>query len=394
MNTNLRRSLVLSLLLAAACVAGANAQTTAPAAAAPAAELNPLSALPTSDLVIYANMRRIMTELAPHILAHDPSMLAKVTGALEMVKAKTGVNVMGIERVVVGLRLLGPVGPQFKKENLGIVIIAHGDFDANAFVTFAKAETKGKMSEQAYAGKVVYSEPPPEPPQTKPDSDRPAFVVLDANTLVIGDLAQVRASVDAAAGTGRLDPALARLATEDENALVGIGVNFSPSVAQHLSASVGPDEVLRAGVRLLVSTVKQLSLSAGVGPGSFNVNLGARFCDAQQAQGVGDVLAAVRSKVIRDDPKLAGLLEGMQVRAEGQDVRVRAEIKGEVLRNLGTMFAGRREGSGTSTGTTSPPPQAAPPPADADKTTAPADTGIKPPTNKATQRRRSRRRGR
>ncbi|HWT02270.1 MAG TPA: hypothetical protein VN256_18615 [Pyrinomonadaceae bacterium] len=391
MNTKLQRSLILSLLLAAFCVAGGKAQTTATATAAPA-EFNPLSALPASDLVIYADMRRIMTDLAPHILAHDPSMLAKVTGVLEMVKAKTGINVMGVERVIVGLRLLGPVGPQFKKENLGVVIVTYGDFDANAFVAFAKGETKGKINEQTYAGKVIYSEPPPEPPQTKPERDLPAFVVLNANTLVIGDLAGVRESVDAAAGTGRLDPAVARLATVDEAALVGVGVNFSPTVAQHLSASVGPDEVAQAGVRLLAATVKQLSLSAGVGAGSFNVSLGARFCDAQQAQGVGDVLAAVRRKVIKDDPKLAGLLEGVQVRTEGSDVRLRAELKGEVLRNLGTMFAGRREGAGTST--TSPPPQAAPPPADTEQKASPADPGIKPPTNKATQRRRSRRRGR
>ncbi|HJU54307.1 MAG TPA: hypothetical protein VJ715_07045 [Pyrinomonadaceae bacterium] len=393
MNTKLR-SLVLSLLLTAAVsVATVSAQTATPAATttttttAPA-ESGALSALPASDLVIYANMRRIMTELAPHIMAHDPSMLAKVMGAIEMVKAKTGVNVMGIERVAVGLRLLGPIGPEFKKENLGIVIIAYGDFDANAFTTFAKAETKGKMSEQTYGGKIVYSEPAPEPPKTKSERERPAFAVLDANTLAIGDLVEVRAAVDAAAGTGRLDPALARLATEDENALVGVGVNFSPAVAQHLGASVGPDEVVRAGVRLLVSTVKQMSLSAGVGPGTFNMTMGMRFCDAQQAQGVGDVLKAVHRKVAADEPKVRGLLEGVQVTTDGSDVRVRAEIKGEALRSLGQMFADKREGA-----TTSPPPVAAPPPA-TETQTAPVEPGIKPPTNKATKRRRARRRGR
>lgn len=393
MNTKLR-SLVLSLLLTAAvCVATVSAQTTTPAAAAPA-ESGALSALPASDLVIYANMRRIMTELAPHIMAHDPAMLGKVMGAIEMVKAKTGVNVMGIERVAVGLRLLGPIAPQFKKENLGIVIIAHGDFDANAFTTFAKAETKGKMSEQTYGGKIVYSEPAPEPPKTKSERERPAFVVLDANTLAIGDLVEVRAAVDAAAGTGRLDPALARLATEDENALVGVGVNFSPSVAQHLGASVGPDEVAQAGVRLLAATVKQLSLSAGIGQGSFNMTVGMRFCDAQQAQGVGDVLKAVHRKVAADEPKVRGLLEGVQVTTDGSDVRVRAEIKGEALRNLGTMFAGQREAGAAGAPVTTSPPPAVESPTVIEARPTTAEPGIKPPTNKATKRRRARRRGR
>jgi hypothetical protein len=387
MNTKLRRSLVLSLLLAAACFGGVYAQTTAPAATAPA-EFNPLSALPASDMVIYADQRRIMTELAPHLMAYDPSLLAKIMGAMEMAKAKTGVNFMGIERVAVGLRLLGPIGPEFKKENLGIVIVAHGDFDANALVAFAKTESKGKLSEQTYAGKVVYSEPPPEPPKTKPEGERPAFAVLDANTLVIGDLVQVRAAVDAAAGTGRLDPALARLATEDENALVGIGVNFSPSVVQHLSESAGPNEMARAGIRLLLSTVKQLSLSAGAGQGSFNLSLGARFCDAQQAQGVADVLTVARKQASAVDQKLGALLEGVEVRADGSDVRVRAEIKGEALRDLGAVFAGRREGASQA-----PPRLPEGPGIEVDPTITKKTTTV-PAKGKATQRRRSRRRGR
>ncbi len=387
MKTKLR-SLLCSLLLAALGAAGVAAQTATPPAVA-----DPLSALPDSDLVIYVDARRMMTELAPRILAHSPEMLAKVTGALAEVKTKTGINVLGIERIVVGVKLLGPVGPNVKKENLGIVIIAHGDFDANALVAFAKAESGGKVVEQTYEGKVVYSEPPPEAPRTRHERETKAFAVLDANTLAIGDLVAVRAAVDAAAGKGRVDPAVARLATRDPEAIIGAGVNFSPSVAQHLSASVGSDEIARAGVRLMVATVRQLSLSAGVAPGTFSLTLGARFCDAQQAQGVGDVLSAVRRKVAADEPKFAGLLEGVQVKTDGSDLLLRADIKGEALRSLGAMFAGQREGGGA------PPPPAAAPPVNAepkaDPTPAPPDgTRIKPPTNQAMQSHRSRRRGR
>lgn len=381
MKTKLR-SLLFSLLLAALGGAAAAAQTATPAAAA-----DPLSALPDSDLVIYADVRRMMTELAPRILAHDPSMLAKVTGALEMVKAKTGINVLGVERVVVGMKLYGPPGTKdIKKENIGVVIIAHGDFDASALITFAKAESKGKLSEQPYEGKVIYHEPPLDPPKTKPERERPAFVVLDANTLAVGDLPAVRAAVDAAAGKGRVAPDVLRLATRDPNAILGAGFNFSPTVVQHLSASVGPDEIEQAGVRLVFSTVKQLSFSAGVAPGTFSLSLGARLCDAQQAQGVGDVLSAVRRKVSAEQPKIAGLLEGVQVTTEGSDLTVRADIKGEALQALGAMFA--NQGKGAPPATTAPPPAAAPP------KNGSAEPGIKPPTNKPTPRRRSRRRGR
>ena len=58
MKTKLR-SLLFSLLLATLSAAAAAAQTATPVTAA-----DPLSALPDSDLVIYADMRRMMTELA------------------------------------------------------------------------------------------------------------------------------------------------------------------------------------------------------------------------------------------------------------------------------------------------------------------------------------------
>ncbi len=381
MKTKLR-SLLFSLLLATLSAAAAAAQTATPVTVA-----DPLSALPDSDLVIYADMRRLMMELAPRILAHDPSMLAKVTGALEMAKAKTGINVLGIERVVVGVKLYGPPGTKdIKKENVGIIIIAHGDFDANALITFAKAETKGKISEQPYEGKVIYHEPPPEPPKTKPERERPAFVVLDANTLAVGDLPAVRAAVDAAAGKGRIAPDVLRLATRDPEAIFAAGVNLSPSVVQHISESVGPDEAMQASVRFVLSTVKQFSLSAGVAPGTFSLSLGVRFCDPQQAQGMGDLLTAVNRKLAADQPKFAPLLEGVQVKTEGSDVMVRADIKGEALQALGAMFAAQRESPAQTT--------APPPPAAEEPKTGTADPGIKPPTNKPTPRRRSRRRGR
>ena len=364
------RSLLPVIFLLAACVAGVSAQTAAPAAAP-----DVLAALPASDLVIYADARRILTELAPRVLAHDPAMLSKAMGALEMVKTKTGINVMGIERIAVGVRLLGPVGPNFKKESVGIVIVTQGDFDANALIAFAKTESKGKLAEQTYNGKVVYSEPPPEPPRTRSERETPAFSVLDANTVVIGDLTQVRASIDAAGGTGRIESALAQRATRDPNAIIGFAVNVSPQVAESLSAGAGPDEIARAGIKFALSNIKQVSGSAGVAPGSFTMMLGVRLCDAQQAQGLSDVLAALRRKAAASDPKIGALIEMVQVTTEGSDLLVKADIRGEALQGLASMFAARRKQAEDAAATTATPAK-----------TAPAKS-------RTTKRRRARRRG-
>ena len=70
-------------------------------------------------------------------------MLAKVTGALEMAKAKTGINVLGIERVVVDVKLYGLPAPRTSRRRTSASSsIAHGDFNASALITFAKAESR------------------------------------------------------------------------------------------------------------------------------------------------------------------------------------------------------------------------------------------------------------
>lgn len=356
MNTKFRSLLCTILLALAINIGSVSAQTTTSVAVS----VDPLAALPASDLVIFADVRRIMTQLAPHILASDPAMLAKVTGALEMAKAKTGINVMGIERVAVGVRLLGPIAPNFKKESVGIAIVAHGDFDANALIAFAKTETKGKISEQNYGGKVIYHEPPPEPPRTRSERETPAFSVLDANTLLVGDLVQVRAAIDAAAGTNRIDADLTRRATLDPNAIIGFAISLSPQFNETLSASAGPDEIMRAGMRFALSNIKQVSGSAGVAPGSFIMTLGVRFCDAQQAQSVNDLLTAARRKFAGSDPRISGLLEGVQVTTEGSDLQVKADIKGEVMKNLAAMFAAKRKQEESAASAAKPAAQTAP----------------------------------
>jgi hypothetical protein len=104
---------------------------------------------------------------------------------------------------------------------------------------------------------------------------------------------------------------------------------------------------------------------------------------------MGDLLTAARRQVAQGEPKLAPLLEGVQVKTEGSDVMVRADIKGEDLQSLGAMFAARPEGA------SKPTPQLR----------APEGPGIKidpalnkdtaaPAKPKVTKRRRARRRGR
>jgi hypothetical protein len=372
MNTKLR-SLLFAIFLTIVASAGlVSAQTTTPPST-PVAEGDPLAALPVSDIVAFADVRRIISDAVPRLFAKDPATLAKMMGALNEVRTKTGINILGIDRIVMGARVFGPLGPDFKKENVGVAIIAHGDFNANALIEFAKRESKGKINEQSYGGKTIYSEPPPEPPKTKPERELAAFTVLDANTLLIGDLPQVRAAIDAAGGTGRIDPSLVQHATQNSNAFAGLAVNFSPALAETSTAGAVPDEIARGAIKFLMSTIKQIYASTGTTPTTFTAVLGVRLCDADQAQSLSEMLTAARKQFggTDGDPELRVLLDNIKISSQGSELQIRAEFKDEILQNLIASSMAKPK---------SPPPQVKPTPA----------TTIKPPTKRRSSGRRKR----
>jgi hypothetical protein len=322
-----------SLLLVILIGFTANALVVTAQTAGASKELGPLALLPSSDVVAFADVRRIVSEAVPRLLAKNPELLGQMMGMLNEVRTKTGFNLLAIDRIAVGVKLIGPMKPGMKKENIGIVIISQGDFDASGLLEFIKREGKGKTGEETYGGKVIYSEPRPDPPRVKAEREIAAATLLDANTLVIGDLPQVRAAIDAAAGKDRIDPALAGLALRDESAVLGVAAYLSPTFTENLSVGAAPGEMERAGMRFVMALFKHAIISIGSTPESFNLSLGLGFCDPQQAQSIRDMLNGLRKAEtpLSRDPRLRGLLESTQVTAEGNEMRIRVEVKNEIL---------------------------------------------------------------
>jgi hypothetical protein len=335
MNTKLRSLLLAVILTTVAGVGLVSAQTTQNANAM--ARSDALAALPVSDAVAFADVRRILTEIVPRLFAKDPMMLAKMMGALDEVNKKTGVNVLSIERVALGVRFYGPVGPNTKKEDVGIAIIVRGDFDPNLFIAALKRETKGKVTEETYGGKIIYSEPMPAPPKKRSERETPAIVVLDANTIAVGDLAQIRATVDVdpLMGTGRVESALVELAIREPSSLMGGAINVPDALKQSLMAEAPKDEMAQ-GIVKIVGGIKQAYNSLGATPTDFNIIVGARFESAEQAQSVSDMLLGLRQQAAPHipDAKIRGLLDSIQITALNDEVQLRCDIKNEVVQNF------------------------------------------------------------
>lgn len=307
-----------------------NAGTRAAASAPDARSL--LATLPTSDVVMFVDLQRIMTEIVPRLLAKDPATLAKMTNQINEVKTKSGVNLLAIDSVVVGVQFLGEVKHNMHKENVGIVIIAHGDFDANALIAFLKREAKGQGREETYAGKLIYSEPP----EKKKEREIAALTVLDANTVALGDLPQIRATVDAFAGQRRVDPSLVQLAEQDPSSIIGLAGNVPASLIADIKASASSNDQMEQAISKAITGLKQLFVSIGATPDQFNMITGARLETPEQAASLSDLLMGLRQQAISgvDEQEMRSLIESTKITAEGDEVQIRADIKNEVVQEF------------------------------------------------------------
>jgi hypothetical protein len=359
MNTKLRFLLPVIFLTTVLSVGLVSAQTTPASMAVD----DPLITLPVSDGVMFADVRRIMTEIVPRLLSKDPATLAKMAALINEASTKSGVNILAIDRVAVGVRFVGPVFPTAPKESIGIAIIVHSDAQASAVVEFLKRETKGKFTQETYGGKIIYSEPPPAPPRKRTERATPALAMLDANTIVVGDLPQVRATIDAAPGNGRVDSTLVELATRDSNALVGAAVNVPESVKQGMIEKAPKDEMAQTVVKFL-SSIKQTYSSVGATPTDFNFIAGARFESPEQAQSVSDMLLGLRQQAgsFIQDQEARSILDSLQITAQGNEVQIKADIKNEVVQDFIASAMKEKKEAATAT-------VAKPPPAKAKKTT-------------------------
>jgi hypothetical protein len=295
-----------------------------------------LSSLPASDFVTYVDLQRILTEIIPRLLAKDPATLAKMTAGINELKTKTGVNILAIDSVVLGVKFVGNLTHQMNKDNLGVVIIAHGGFDANALIAFLKQETKGKAHEETYGGKIIYSEPQPAPPKKKTDRQTGALSVLDANTVAIGDLPQVRAAIDAFAGKDRVDPTLVQLAERDASSFTGMAGNVPASLLQDLHESAPPTDQMAQVINKAIAGLKQIFGSIGATPTDFNVITGVRLSSSEQAASLSDTLLGLRQQALAEiqDQETRDLVNSLQISAQGDELQIRADIKNEVVQSL------------------------------------------------------------
>jgi tetratricopeptide (TPR) repeat protein len=285
-----------------------------------------------SDALITLDVKRLINEALPHLIAGEQDMRELVI-AINDLKTVRGLDPRAMQRLVMGLRYTNPAAGTSQR-NFDTVGVAQSS-EAGQLPTLVHSMGPGKFREQHYGGKLLYivqldqTEPTRASREvTTTDKTEWAVVALDANTLIFGDSAYVRSSIDLNSGKGtNVSPELVAAVKRSPKALLS-------------AAGLLPDSLMTAAQPLVsgemsrtLSSLKSFYASVEPTPTGFDVLFSLYTTSPEQAKTLAEVLTAFKtlsgslaaSKTAPD--RLArDLVKGLVISAINTEVQVRDEI--------------------------------------------------------------------
>jgi len=231
--------------------------------------------LPASDGVATFDAHRFLNAALPQLLAKSPSLLSKVTSTLTEIESKTGIDLRKFDSVVVGTTIVKAADA--KTFTMDPVAIARGTMKADALLATAKTGSKGTVREEKYGTHTVYVFSTKAAVQKAGTGAHAAALgstfsslaqevavsTLDENTIAMGSLARVKATID---GTTHVSAEISSLLSAKESSVMTFAVKtpngmsvFLPLENDELGNSVdsiqyvsGTVDVTTAGAALQV----------------------------------------------------------------------------------------------------------------------------------------------
>ena len=198
------------------------ALTLAPSVVAQSASAS-LAALPEADMLIYVSPQRILNDAAPRVM--PPAEITKMRAVFADLKKGAGIDPSALEYLVIAVRFHKPAGDlSFVAPD--VMAVVGGDFSSDSLLTLAQLQLQDKVRVEKHGSKSIslmkidpIADMVQKNPILKPFTEIGA-VPLSANSLAIGNLRYLKSAIDAADGTGRINPAALQSLLRDPNALI------------------------------------------------------------------------------------------------------------------------------------------------------------------------------
>jgi hypothetical protein len=181
-----------------------------------------LASLPDADVLIYVSPQRILNDAAPKVMpAKD---LTEMRAGFADMKKAVGLDPSSVEYLVIALRFHKPADDlSFVAPDIMAVI--GGDFSAESLFSLAQLTLQSRVRVEKHGSKtmaVMRVDPIAEQADKYPllkSLVEIGAVPLSANSLAIGNLPYLKSAIDAAEGTGRINPATLESLMRDPNVL-------------------------------------------------------------------------------------------------------------------------------------------------------------------------------
>lgn len=348
--------LALVLLVATVAAVNTRAQTPQPdlnASAAgsqamllkaPAPTLNPatqniitsLSSLPEADMLIYVNPQRILNEVVPKLMpAKDVEGMQK---AFEDIKKNAGIDPTKIDYFVIATRFKKPTSnldfqpPEF-------MIVASGDFSAEALMTLARMASGGKLRDEKYGSKtlgLMTIDPMVKEAEKNPllkAFTEVGLVTLNGNTIAAGTPGYLRAAIDAGDGKERISADTLNSLVRDPNALLSVAGSPWHSFAKGfgmLGTETTPREMR------CESKLGDFYVAVTMDATNFMIRGASNADNPDTAKIVSKLYSGLLGYAASSIPDAAAqsFLKGLAITAEGDEVLLRADFSQQMIKEM------------------------------------------------------------
>ena len=182
-----------------------------------------LANLPDADVLIYVSPQKILNDAAPRVMSAKD--ITEMRNGFAEMKKSVGVDPSSVEYLVLALRFHKPAGDlSFVAPD--VMAVVGGDFSSDSLLSLAQLALQDKVRVEKYGSKTIaltrvdpVAEQADKFPLLKSLAEVGA-VPLSANSLAIGNLAYLKSAIDAAEGTGRINPATIESLLRDPNVLM------------------------------------------------------------------------------------------------------------------------------------------------------------------------------
>ena len=304
-------------------------------AGAPAAALEAVGALPVSDGVLLLNTQPLLQTALPRVLL--PEDIDEINSLSDFYRAHIGVDPRQLKSVAIGFRSQKGIISRALPDYYATL---KGAFDRQQITIALRAAAPHSLREEEYNGRHIYVFDLDEIFGV-PGAGRGlpwlisgfSLAVLDDSTLALGNLINVRRTIDASDGQGRINAQLVRLATLTPDALISVAAlgNKVRDPALTPINQQTADEVTRA-----LEAIDQFSAALTMRREVFELLLFVRTSNARQTQTLKDVLLPLIQQLggaIRDE-RLRAILNALEVSTEDNVLHARTEIPQALVATL------------------------------------------------------------